>query len=225
MDNASPLTTADWTDSAATSQRSPSPLSRRSLIAPIIQHDVRYFKRFRMEIDLVPPLPPVPSLASEFRWTPWSDDLLEAHARVKQQVFADEIDGLVFPNLVCKDGCIRLMREIRNRWGFRRDATWLIAHGDAFIATIQGVSERGGIGAIQNVGVIPEYRGRGLGRTLVLKALHAFRDAGLALGRLEVTADNAAAVGLYRRLGFRYRKTLFKICDPMALVPSGDWLI
>lgn len=206
-------------------EESPRTCTRRSLIAPAIQHDVRYFKRFRMEIDLVPPLPPIPELDAEYVWTPWCDDLIEAHARVKQIVFADEIDGLVFPNLVCRDGCIRLMREIRGRWGFRREATWLIAHRGEFVGTIQGVSERGGIGAIQNVGVVPEYRGRGLGKALVLKSLHAFRGAGLALGRLEVTAGNAAALGLYRGLGFRYRKTLYKVRDPLSLVSNVDWLI
>jgi mycothiol synthase len=193
------------------------------MISSAIRHDARYFKRFRMEIDLVAPLPDVPALPAGFAWAPWEDDLLEAHAHVKQLCFADEIDGLVFPNLVCRDGCIRLMREIRNRWGFRPSATWLMTHEGQFIGTIQGVGERGGIGAIQNVGVIPGYRGRGLGTALVLKSLHAFRDAGHALGRLEVTADNVAAVKLYRRLGFRFRKTLYKVMDPLALVSNLDW--
>lgn len=195
------------------------------MITPTIQHDVRYFKRFRMEIDLTVPLPPIPALDAEFEWLPWEDDLLEVHAKTKQACFVDEIDGIVFPNLVCYDGCLRLMREIRNRWGFRREATWLLAHRGEPIGTIQGVSLRGGLGAIQNVGVVTAYRGRGLGTALVLKSLHAFKDAGLALGRLEVTADNAAAVKLYRRLGFRYRKTLYKVIDPLAMVSTLDWWI
>ncbi|MEI7685994.1 MAG: GNAT family N-acetyltransferase [Planctomycetota bacterium] len=195
------------------------------MITPVIQHDVRYFKRFRMEIDLVAPLPEMPALGDDFAWIPWDDAQLEAHAQVKQLCFLDEIDGVVFPNLVCRDGCLRLMREIRHKWGFCREATWLLAHQGEFIGTIQGVAERGGIGAIQNVGVIPAFRGRRLGTALVLKALHAFRSAGLAVGRLEVTADNAAAVRLYRRLGFRYRKTLYKVIDPLTLVAAHDWWI
>src|SRR5436190_13654673 len=193
------------------------------MITSAIQHDIRYFKRYRMEIDLVPALPAAPTLPAEYAWVPWHDDLLETHAGVKQLCFTDEIDGLVFPNLVCRDGCVRLMREIRNKWGFRRDATWLLTHRGEYVGTIQGVGERGGIGAIQNVGVIPGYRGRGLGTALVLKSLHAFRDAGLALGRLEVTAENEAAVRLYRRLGFRFRKTLFKVIGPYALAADTDW--
>jgi ribosomal protein S18 acetylase RimI-like enzyme len=195
------------------------------MITSGIQHDIRYFKRYRMEIDLVAPLQAMPALGPGFTWAPWDDDLLEEHARVKQLCFTDEIDGLVFPNLVCRDGCVRLMREIRGKWGFRRDATWLLMHKGESIGTIQGVGERGGIGAIQNVGVVPAYRGRGLGTALVLKALHAFRNGGLALGRLEVTADNEAAVRLYRKLGFRFRKTVYKVMDPLSLVADMDWWI
>jgi ribosomal protein S18 acetylase RimI-like enzyme len=58
--------------------------------------------------------------------------------------------------------------------------------------------------------VVPACRGRGLGRALLLYALYGFRQAGLAVAMLEVTAQNDAAVRLYRRLGFRRRKTLYK---------------
>ncbi len=66
------------------------------------------------------------------------------------------------------------------------------------------------MGAIQNVGVAPPWRGRGIGEALVLQALHGFRRAGLARGLLEVTAQNEIAQRLYRRLGFRRTRTLYK---------------
>jgi ribosomal protein S18 acetylase RimI-like enzyme len=70
--------------------------------------------------------------------------------------------------------------------------------------------DRGPIGAIQNLGVVPEHRGRGLGRALVHQALIGFRDSGLDRAYLEVTAENQGAVVLYRSLGFRRAKTLYK---------------
>ena len=117
------------------------------------------------------------------------------------------------------------MREIRHKNGFRPQATWLIAQDNEYIATIQGVAERFGCGAIQNVGVVPGHRSRGLGSALVLKALHGFRQTGLALARLEVTAENEGAIRLYRRLGFRFRKTLYKVADPLAYAASQDWTV
>jgi ribosomal protein S18 acetylase RimI-like enzyme len=81
---------------------------------------------------------------------------------------------------------------------------------DGPCGTVQGMRERGGMGSIQNLGILPFWRGRGLGEALLLQALHGFCRAGLGRAQLEVTAQNDAAVRLYRRLGFRRSKTLYK---------------
>jgi ribosomal protein S18 acetylase RimI-like enzyme len=172
---------------------------------------ITYFKRFRMEISLEG-FDPIP-LQVPFFWKPWDETLIEAHAEVKYHCFREEIDAQVFPCLGNLDGCLRLMREIRRKPGFLPEATWLIACPDGYCATIQGVVDRGGLGAIQNVGVVPSYRGIGLGRALVGRALLGFRAAGLSRVYLEVTAENSGAVRLYRSLGFRRIKTLYKAVD------------
>jgi ribosomal protein S18 acetylase RimI-like enzyme len=180
-----------------------------------------YFKRFRMELDLQLPLPPVPALPRGLEWLPWCDDLLERHALVKFQSFCDEMDGFIFPNLGCHDGCLRLMRDIRRKPGFRPEATWLIVDGETACGTIQGVREHPGCGSIQNVGVHPAYRGRGLGTALLLQAVWGFRRQSYHKATLEVTAQNEAAVRLYHRLGFRRRRTLFKVVEPMDAVAAS----
>lgn len=176
-----------------------------------------YYKRYRMEVDLTGPVPPVPDLPAGYAWVAWEDELLDAHAEVKFQCFVDEIDGVVFPNLSNRDGCRRLMREITGRPGFLPGATWLLLGPDGYCGTVQGVSDRKGTGAIQNLGIVAGHRGRGLGSALLLQALHGFRGAGLAKGMLEVTACNDSAIRLYRRVGFRSRKTLYKVVEPAAL--------
>ena len=170
-----------------------------------------YYKRFRMEIDLagigMPTLPP------PYTWLPWEESHLNAHAEVKFLSFREEIDADVFPCLSDLPGCLRLMREIRRKPGFLPGATWLIAAPAGCCATIQGVVDREGAGAIQNVGVLPSYRGRGLGRLLVARSLLGFRERGLRRAYLEVTAENAMAVRLYRSIGFRRVKVLYKAVD------------
>ncbi len=173
---------------------------------------ITYYKRFRMEIDLDGPPEPSP-LASPFSWVSWEETLIDRHAEVKYLSFRDEIDAYVFPCLGDRHGCQRLMREIRRKPGFLANATWLIASPEGYIGTVQGVLDRGPIGAIQNVGVVPSYRGQGLGHALVRKALIGFRQAGLQRVYLEVTAENAGAVQLYRSVGFRRAKTLYKAVD------------
>lgn len=186
---------------------------------------VTFYKRFRMEMDLAAPFPPAPALPSECAWVPWEDRLLDVHANVKFQCFCDELDGIVFRNLSNRDGCTRLMREIVARPGFRPESTWLITHGESYVATVQGVSDRAGTGSIQNLGVVPAQRGRGLGLALLLQALHGFRRFGLVRATLEVTAQNDNAIRMYRQVGFRFRKTLYKLVEPATYPLEPEWML
>ena len=177
-----------------------------------IDQKTTYYKRFRMEIDLQLPFPAA-ILPSGYRWVPWDDALLETHAEVKFASFHGEIDSAVFPSLADRNGCHYLMTEISRKPGFLPVATWLITGPTGDVGTVQGVIDRGPIGAIQNLGVVPGYRGLGLGRSLIRQALDGFCRAGLRRAYLEVTAENAAAVRLYRSVGFRRAKTLYKAVD------------
>lgn len=177
-----------------------------------------YFKRYRMEIDLLAGPFPKPKLPAGFRLVPWRAALLETHAETKYLCFRHELDANVFPCLGDYEGCLRLMREIAGRDGFLADATWLVAHDRPlttaeYCGTIQGVRDRNGVGAIQNLGVVPEYRELGLGSVLMLRALAGFQAAGLTRAYLEVTAQNEGAIRLYRRLGFQKARTVYKAVE------------
>ncbi|TFD30714.1 mycothiol synthase [Cryobacterium cryoconiti] len=58
------------------------------------------------------------------------------------------------------------------------------------------------VGEIYVIGVHPDAAGRGLGRRLMLAGLHRLRERGCRTADLYVEADSAAAVTLYRSLGF-----------------------
>ena len=195
------------------------------MTAVLEPNPITYYKRYRMELDLVPALPATPALPEGFTWLAWEERLLEKHAQVKYQCFCDELDGVIFPNLSNRDGCAKLMRDIASRPGFRPEATWLIAHGETCVATIQGVTDRAGTGCIQNVGVLPAYRGKRLGLAILLQALHGFRAHGLARATLEVTARNETAVYMYRKIGFRFRKTLYKMVEPATYPLAPEWML
>ena len=190
-----------------------------------------YFKRYRMEVDLRrPPTGAVgpAALPPGFRWVPWHDGLLDTHAEVKALSFLDETDSIIFPSLGSLAGCRELMWAIRGRPGFCPGATWLVAGpaadgawpANGCVATVQGVVDEHGFGAVQNVGVVPECRGRGIGRALVVKALAGFAAAGARRAFLEVTAQNGPAVRTYRGLGFRSYRTIYKavaVREPVAV--------
>ena len=179
---------------------------------------VTYYKRFRMEIDLSQPIE-APGLPRGYFWIPWDDSLVDLHAEVKYQSFKDEIDAHVFQCLGERFGCQRLMRDIWRRDGFLPSATWMVAWSRTldstpiYCGTIQGVLESGLVGSVQNLGVVPAHRGRGLGTALVQKAMLGFQEAGIDRMFLEVTAQNLSAIRLYRGLGFRKARTLYKAVE------------
>jgi ribosomal protein S18 acetylase RimI-like enzyme len=178
-----------------------------------------YFKRYRMEIDVTRLLFRPPPLPRGYSLIGWSEALLEAHAETKYRCFHHEIDAHVFPSLSDFEGCLRLMRDIAQREGFVPQATWLLCYGrdgdprGEFCGTIQGVRTQADVGAVQNVGILTGHRGRGLGTCLIHRSLNGFRDAGLRRVTLEVTAKNSDAIRLYRRLGFRSVRTVYRTAE------------
>lgn len=58
------------------------------------------------------------------------------------------------------------------------------------------------VGFITNVSVLPGYQGQGLAGELLTRTLALATDLRLPRLRLEVYADNTAALALYRRHGF-----------------------
>ena len=178
-----------------------------------------FCRRLRLEIDLTRCDVARPELAAGYRWIEWTPELLGRHAAVKYRCFETEKDGQVFPSLRSAAGCQRLMDYIATNPMFVPTATWLLVcdkadHGEVIdCGTIQGLATIPDSGAIQNVGIVLEHRGRGLGRALVQAALRGFRESGLMHISLEVTAANEPAVRLYQSLGFRVTKTLYRSVD------------
>jgi ribosomal protein S18 acetylase RimI-like enzyme len=181
--------------------------------------DLTYFKRFRMEIDLAgrdltPRLVP-----PNYYFLPWQESLLDAFSEAKYRSFRHELDANVFPCLSEFDGCRKLMAEIVRKPGFVPGATWLaVCSGDGrarpdYCGTVQGIRDRQGRGAIQNLGIVPAHRNLGLGTSLLWHALLGFRQTGVRRVSLEVTAQNDGAIRLYQRAGFVVMRTVYKAVE------------
>ncbi len=55
---------------------------------------------------------------------------------------------------------------------------------------------------VLGMGLLPEFRGQGLGKSLLLQALQSSREAGIRRVELEVYASNRIAISLYEKHGF-----------------------
>ncbi len=99
------------------------------------------------------------------------------------------------------------------RWLLKRDSegVWKAEiNGDTvgFIAVDSNwfsKREHNNVGAIHEIVVLPDYRGRGIGSSLVRKALEYFKNKGLKKAELWVGDENEGAKKLYKKLGFKER--------------------
>jgi ribosomal-protein-alanine N-acetyltransferase len=66
----------------------------------------------------------------------------------------------------------------------------------------------GGVGHVLSIAVDPEYRRRGVGRTLILRALERLRKEGATSVRLEARKSNLGARAFYSVLGFKEEREL-----------------
>ena len=111
------------------------------------------------------------------------------------------------------------MKEISCRQGFIPEATWLAVKTDPQTGelrnagTVQGLRDQVEVASIQNLGIVPEHRGHGLGSVLLERSLAGFYDQGIKFVTLEVTSHNTGAIRLYRRMGFKTMRTVYKSAE------------
>lgn len=150
-------------------------------------------------------LPPLPA---GFHVRAWHPTLQDAFARTHYHSFRHETDAELFTSFKTLTGGRRLLEYIVNKRGFLPAATWLVEYMPAeatmpvYAASVQGAIDSKGHGSIQNIGVVPEFRHRGLAIQCLLRALIGFQQAGVSIVQLEVTATNEDALRLYRGVGF-----------------------
>ncbi len=64
-------------------------------------------------------------------------------------------------------------------------------------------------GWVDDLAVLPGHRGRGIGKALLVEALHTYREHGMVSAGLMADSENGSgAVGLYESVGFRTRRTV-----------------
>lgn len=66
------------------------------------------------------------------------------------------------------------------------------------------------LGHIKDLAVAPDFRGQGVGESLLKRGLRELSRQGARSVKLEVRRGNEAAISLYRKYGFEYLRTLPK---------------
>lgn len=117
-------------------------------------------------------------------------------------------------------------------WSAEAMAALLAGPGTGALATVDESGPAGFLlyriaadeAEVITLGILPDRRERGLGAHLLASALSAMVKSGAVMCFLEVAADNAAALALYKRAGFRevgqrpnYYKEAGRVVDALVL--------
>lgn len=166
---------------------------------------VRHLLEMRLELDRRPPAPSWPVGVHVRTFRPGRD---EARAwAAHQMAFADVATHL--PLTVDEWVEDRIQRDPT----FDPSLTWL-ATTDAGEVVGLAVCRAGADGApedgfVRDLAVVPSWRGRGVGRALLLTALRTFRERGLTGAALDVDdVTIGAAVHLYEQAGMRVTRRI-----------------
>ena len=81
---------------------------------------------------------------------------------------------------------------------------YVVACDDETIIGAAGIRNIVGTGEITNVMVLPQYRGRGIGKQILEELLERGRKLGAEEFTLEVRDSNEPAIRLYEGLGFEF---------------------
>lgn len=167
----------------------------KAAIALLEDRGYSFVRRFRrMDITLEGDLP---------EGLPVDDVTIRPFERGKDERSAHEVDQMAFAQ----------------HWGFaprtyeeaakgRWEAEWfdpgmsLVAEADGQMIAICINSRRVDDGFVDDIGVLPEWRGRGIAEALLRRSFAIFKERGLARASLNVDTDNSSgAVRLYERVG------------------------
>ena len=132
-------------------------------------------------------------------WKRYSRWRHRTFAQIIEQTYEGSRDCPGLAGLRTVDDVIRTHKAT----GTFRPSAWHLAIADRNPVGIVLVNPLGGRGELVYLGVVPEARGRGLGRTLLARAIADTARMGLPVLGLAVDVENEPAMRLYFGAGFK----------------------
>lgn len=147
-----------------------------------------------LELELELTEPPPASIPAGIRIEPFRVEDARVFHRTIDEAFAESWDFVSTP--------FEQWYEQRVVHG-DMSLCFLARAGDDVAGAIRCDADRRGLGWVGALGVLPAWRGRGVGRSLLVHAFRAFWDRGQRSVGLGVAADNESALRLYESVGMR----------------------
>jgi ribosomal protein S18 acetylase RimI-like enzyme len=182
------------------------------LVEPFLRAGFTNFPRLYQERNLRGPsgLAPKRALPSTLEVHPWTPAAYQPAAELIQAAYAGHLDAQINDQYRTLHGSLRFLHNIIRFPGcgvFDPAASWLLR--DRRSQALVGVALCSRIGSelahITQLCVAPEYRGKGLGRTLLDHCMNRLEALHYGAITLTVSEQNEPALRLYLDAGFRTR--------------------
>jgi ribosomal protein S18 acetylase RimI-like enzyme len=144
---------------------------------------------------------------AEIEIRPWAEGYYQPSAAVITAAYRGHVDAQINDQYHTLSGSLRFLNNIVRFPGcgvFDADSSFVALDRKAknLIGLILCSRVRGDVGHVTQVCVLPEFRSRGIGESLLEATALNLRNRKFSSLSLTVTEANVGAVGLYRRLGF-----------------------
>ena len=175
--------------------------------------DFRIYPRLFMETDVSfgALLKAAPELVeSGIELCPWSPGLYQSAAELIHLSYRDHVDASINDQYRSLHGSLRFLHNIIRFPGcgvFDPGASWVLRSRltNALVGLLLCSRVAHDVGHITQLCIDPTHRGRGYGRLLLQHCLEQLARSDTSALTLTVTEQNAAAVELYRSMGFTIR--------------------
>jgi ribosomal protein S18 acetylase RimI-like enzyme len=178
-----------------------------SVARPFLDQGFQRHPRLFMVLPLGGPgVKPLP-LHPEVEIRRWTEADYQPAAAVITAAYRGHVDAQINDQYNTLSGSLRFLNNIVRFPGcglFDIESSFAAIDKKAknLIGVILCSRVRGDVGHVTQVCVLPEYRSRGIGESLLAATSSNLRKRGFSMLSLTVTEANAGAVALYRRLNF-----------------------
>ncbi len=184
------------------------PLNGLDLTSIFSSFEFESYLRHYMELDLT--VSEWSDFESRSGIVPWAPGHLRAAAAAACRSYRTSLDAQICDDYTTETSCETYLRSLVENPGcgvFLTASSFVALDSRGvpcgFILTSR-LSKTAAM--IPQISIHPAHQGRGLGSTLMYRALHALKYAGFHTVRLTVTHQNRRAYEWYRRLGFQIRR-------------------
>ncbi|HLJ29197.1 MAG TPA: GNAT family N-acetyltransferase [Candidatus Angelobacter sp.] len=182
-----------------------------TLSATFVREGFRQFPRLFMTLSLKDGLRTQVPAPAEIEFRRWGEQDFQPAASVITAAYRGHIDSEINDQYRSLNGSLRFLNNIVRFPGcgiFDGNASFVavnkVTRSVAGVLLCSRVKED--VGHITQVCILPEYRGKRIGESLIALCTQELRSRNFSALSLTVTEANTKAVGLYLRLGFDVKR-------------------